>query len=135
MFDFAIENRTININRARKRMSNYSSCLYILTQLIGFEKSYNNGAKITLPDQVEIDTLVEFKNFVENSIENIDDNNDKNNQSHNNDGTSLWAYSHCTYNPIDINTCQMCTSPRNVCSLYVAHNCMKNQSKRRTQFV
>ena len=98
-------------------MSNYSSCLFILTQLIGFEKSDNNGEKITLPDQVEIDTLIQFKSFVENSSDNVNDNNDTNNQSNVND-TSFWACSHCTYhNPIDINTCQMCNLPHNVCIL------------------
>ena len=56
-------------------MSNYSSCLFILTQLIGFELN-NNGEKITLQDDVENDTLIEFKNFVQDSSNsnNVNDN-------------------------------------------------------------
>ena len=97
-------------------MCNYESCIFILTQLIGFEKS-DNDEKITLPDQVEIDTLVQFKNFLQ----------DSNIQSNLNDELSyemklvdnnkpFWSCSHCTYNnPIELNTCKMCNLPRNVC--------------------
>ena len=85
-------------------MSNYSSCIFMLTQLIGFEKS-DNGEKITLPDHVDIDTLVEFKNFLQES----------NMKTKLND-ESFWPCNHCTYhNPIELKTCQMCGLPRNVC--------------------
>ena len=83
-------------------MSNYSSCMVILTQLIGFKKS-DNGEKLTLPDEVEIDTLVELKNFLEMKMV-------ENNES-------LWPCNYCTYNnPIELNSCQMCALPRNVCA-------------------
>ena len=97
-------------------MSNYQSCIFILTQLIGFEKN-DNDEKITLPDGVEIDTLIEFKNFLQDS--NIESNLNDELSSHEMkmiDNETFWSCSHCTYkNPIELNTCQICTSPRNVC--------------------
>ena len=87
-------------------MSNHSPCLFILTQLFGFEKS-DNVEKITLPDQVEIDTLIQFKNFLEgNNIQ----------SKLNDESISFWSCNHCTYtNTIELNKCEMCSLPRNVC--------------------
>ena len=94
-------------------MSNYSSCIFILTQLIGFEKS-DNDEKIALPDGVEIATLVEFKHFLQNSKLNDQLSSYEMKMAENND--SFWSCIHCTYNnPIQLNTCQMCSLPRNVC--------------------
>ena len=120
-------NRTINIKNASKRMCNYSSCIFILTQLVGFEQS-DNGEKITLPHDVEIDTLIELKNFVEESSKSDNMNvNFNDGSSHemkmieNNDtvvkkNEVFWACNHCTFrNPMDLNTCQMCGLPGNVC--------------------
>ena len=105
-------NRTVNIKNASKRMSNYASCLCILMELIGFEKS-NNGEKITLPDQVEIDTLIVFKNFLQDSNDNFDNVSSYKMET---DKQSSWACNRCTYyNSIDANTCQMCDLPRDVC--------------------
>ena len=57
--------RTINIEKVSKRISkiNYESFLVILTKLIGFEET-NNGKRLTLPDAVEMDTLVVFRDYV-----------------------------------------------------------------------
>ena len=96
-------------------MSNYSSCLSILTNLIGFEK-INNGEKIALPDEVEIDTLAMFNDYL------IDFKNDDSNNDNNNNNETFWACSHCTYrNSIDLNACQMCGLPSkvNVCITYL----------------
>ena len=99
-------------------MSNYESCIFILTQLIGFDKS-DNDEKITLPDGVEIDTLIQFKNFLQvGSI--IESNLNDELSSHEikmvDNNETFWSCSHCTYsNPIELNTCQMCALPRNVC--------------------
>ena len=120
-------NRSINIENASKRMSDYSSCVFILTQLIGFDKS-DNGEKITLSDQVEIDTLVQLKNCLQYSnIQN--DLNDgsssyevkkikikkqqKNTTVGNKSNSLVWSCKHCTYN--NPSTCQICGSNRNVC--------------------
>ena len=105
-------------------MSNYSSCLYILTQLIGFEK-LDNGDKILLPDEVEMDTLVEFRNFLQDFRDNADHDQISSSYAYemkmveNNDtlhNESFWACKHCTYhNSNDSDTCQMCSLPRDVC--------------------
>ena len=96
-------------------MSNYQSCIFILTQLIGFEKS-DNDEKITLPDQVEIDTLVQFKHFLQDSniIEsNLNDESSSYEMKMVENNDSFWSCSHCTYNnPIELNTCQICALPR-----------------------
>ena len=47
-------------------MCNHSSCMVILTKLIGFEKSVN-GESITLPDRVGIDGLIQFKNLLQDN--------------------------------------------------------------------
>ena len=47
-------------------MSNVAACMFILTQLIGFEKS-DNGEKLKLPDEVEIDTLIHLRKLLQNS--------------------------------------------------------------------
>ena len=100
-------------------MSNYSGCLLILTQLVGFEKS-DNDEKITLPDQVDIDTLIEFKNVIQyTNIEGIFDGSTsyetKMNET-NESNSPFWPCNRCTYhNPIDSNECQICALPQNVC--------------------
>ena len=43
-------------------MSNYSLCLSILKRLIGFEET-SSGEKMTLPDEIEIDTLITYKDY------------------------------------------------------------------------
>ena len=105
-------------------MSNYTSCIFILTQLIGFEKS-DNDEKITLPDQVEIETLVQLKNFLlKSSIESkstdessyvmrkIDNDTAVNNES----TLSFWSCHYCAYNnSINSKACQICGFPCNVC--------------------
>ena len=89
-------------------MSNHSSCIFILTKLIGFAKS-DNDEKMTLSDQVEIDTLIQIKNFLQDNIINSKLNN-----------KSFWPCNHCTYhNPIDLNKCQMCASPRNPWTIFL----------------
>ena len=98
-------------------MSNCTSCIFILTQLFGFEKS-DNDKKLTLPDEVLIDTLIEFKNFIqESSIQNKLNNELSSYEMkmvENNE--SFWSCNHCTFNnPINTNTCQMCALPHNVC--------------------
>ena len=46
-------------------MTNYSSCILLLTTLIGFNfDQTNNSEKISLPDDVEVDTLVQFKEYL-----------------------------------------------------------------------
>ena len=103
-------------------MSNYQSCIFILTQLIGFEKS-DNDEKITLPDQVEINTLVQLKNFLQDSSI-IESNLNDELSSY----ETFWSCIHCTYNnPIELNTCQMCALPRNVCgnSMSIFHQSTK----------
>ena len=100
-------------------MSNYTSCVFILTQLIGFEKS-DNGEKITLADQVKIDTLIQFKNALENS--DIENKLQKNELSSSHEmkmieNNEFWSCNHCTYhNTIELDTCKMCCLPRYVCS-------------------
>ena len=106
-------------------MCNYSSCIFILTQLFGFVKC-DNDTKIQLPDEVRIDTLVEFRNALQNSniksnlndrqpfyeMKTIENNNTVDNVS----SLLFWSCDHCTYhNPINLNTCQMCALPCNVC--------------------
>ena len=94
-------------------MSNYTSCVFILTQLIGFEKS-DNDEKITLPEQVEIDTLIQFKNFLQDSRYNVDQ--ISSHEMKMVDNESFRACNYCTYNnPINSSICQMCTLPGNVC--------------------
>ena len=93
-------------------MSNFSSCIFILTQLFGFDKS-DNDEKLTLPDEVLIDTLIEFKNFLQQC--NIQNKlNDQLSSYEINE--SFWSCNYCTYNnPINTNTCKMCALPQNVC--------------------
>lgn len=111
-------------------MSNNSSCIFVLTQLIGFQQS-DNGEKIILPDEVEIDALIAFKTFLQDSIDNINDKNSNYDMKvvENNDALgngAFWECEHCTYhNQIDANLCQdclhnchMCGLPRNVCARY-----------------
>ena len=137
-------NRTVKIKNASKRMSNYSSCLFILTQLIGFELN-DNGEKITLPDDVEIDTLIDFRNFVQdisksnNMNDNTNFNDDlpsyemkmiENNDTIDRQNASFWACNYCTYhNPIDLRTCQMCAIPRNgpVCVIHHMQTCHRHK--------
>ena len=111
-------------------MSNHSLCIFILTQLIGFEKS-DNGERITLPDQVEIDTLIRFKRdfFQDNNVEStLNHELSPSHQMKMVDKNELfWGCHHCTYhNPIDSNTCQMCTLPRNVCINPVEYSILIN---------
>ena len=107
-------------------MSNYSSCILILTQLIGFEKN-DKDEKATLPDQVEIDTLVQFKDILQDSyMENIFNDGssshemkmvENNTTVDNESDLSFWSCNHCTFhNPINSNTCKICGLPRNVCA-------------------
>ena len=115
-----MQNRTINIKNASKRMSNSSTCLEILTKLIGFKET-NNSDKIQLPEKVKIDTLVKINDHF------IKCNNDRNKNNDNNraalstnetkvDNETFWSCQHCTYhNPIDSITCQICGLPSNVC--------------------
>ena len=44
-------------------MSSHLACLEILTKYIGFEET-NNGEKLTLPDEVESDSLTMLKNWL-----------------------------------------------------------------------
>ena len=124
-------NRTINIKNVSKRTSNYSSCAEILTKLIGFHEIIY-GEKISLPDEVEINTLIVFKNYF------IQFTNDrKNKENHNEIAPSssheikiaenncddivanvktFWECNQCTYhNQPDSTTCEMCGIPDNVC--------------------
>ena len=100
-------------------MSNYSSCIFILIKLIGFKKS-DNGEKITLPDDIEIDTIIQFKNFLQdNKIKNKLKNDELSSSyemkmTENNE--IFWSCNYCTYNNLtQLNTCEMCGLPRNVC--------------------
>ena len=100
-------------------MCNYSSCLYILTTLIGFKKS-DNDEKITLPDQVDIDTLVKCKNGLQYSNIKSKLKNDESPSSYEmkmvENNESFWSCNHCTYqNPNQSNRCQICGLPRHVC--------------------
>ena len=107
----------MNIENASKLMSDSRSCIFILTQLFGFEKS-DNDTKLTLPDEVLIDTLIQFKNFIqESNIENkLDDELSSYEIKMVENNESFWSCNYCTYNnPINTNTCQMCALPRNVC--------------------
>ena len=92
----------------------------MLTQLIGFEKSDNE--RLTLPDQVDIDTLIQFNNFLQH-IYTQSHLNDRSLSSHGMkmvDHKSFCPCNHCTYNnPINPNTCKICPLPRNVCEINV----------------
>ena len=93
-------------------MSDYSSCLEILTKLIGFQET-NNSEKITLADDVEIDTLMTLKNWLIQlkGVDNVS-------KENYNIGESFWSCKYCTYhNPMDVETCQICALPANVCYL------------------
>ena len=127
-------NRIIDIEHVSKRISNYSSCFFVLEQLIGFDEiDVKSKKKLQLPNEVEINTLVEFKDYLmqckkdkyNNSggtlsslsscssyemkmLENID----------NTDNEKFWKCNHCRYvNSIDSKECQMCHLPSNVCFL------------------
>ena len=120
------------MNSASKKMSNHSSCLLILTKLIGFEET-NNGEKISLPDEVDTDTLLIFndyfmefkddKNINESSAVNNKNSNESSSYEmkmvENNDNMNdnrFWSCNHCTYNnPLNSTTCLMCSLPRSVC--------------------
>ena len=126
-----IMNRTINIENASKRMSDYSSCLLILTQLIGFNEIYiENKQKLQLPDEVEIDTLKQFKDYFiqrkndKHSIASEQSSSYEMKMSENkdsNDSKTFWTCKHCTYdNSIDSSECQMCRLPSNVCVNFCA---------------
>ena len=79
-------------------MSNCFWCLEVLTKYIGFEET-NNGKQITLPDEVEIDSLIMFKDW----LFKIRD-------------KSFWLCKYCKYdNPIDSEACQICNLPAEVC--------------------
>ena len=94
-------------------MCNYSSCIFILTQLIGFEK-IDDDEKITLSDQVEIDTLIQFKNFVQDGK--LNDELSSREMKMVEKSESFWSCNHCTYNnSIKLNICKMCALPGNVC--------------------
>ena len=111
-------------------MSNSSSCISILTHLIGFEKG-DNDEKVALPDGVEINTLVEFKNFLQvgSIIEsNLNDELSSYEMKMVDNNETFWSCIHCTYNnPIELNTCEICRLPRNVCgkSLSIFHHSPK----------
>ena len=94
-------------------MSNYSACLFVLTQLIGFEK-IDNGEKLTLSDQVDIDALIQFKHVLQGSnIQNkLNDESSSSEMKMVDNNESFWSCNHCTYhNPIESNTCQICGLP------------------------
>ena len=97
-------------------MSNYLSCLEILTNYIGFVET-NNGEKVTLPDEVEIDSLVVVKNELiqlKDSVR-LGDNNDR---KDNYQVKSFWSCGYCTYhNPIDSKKCKMCGLTAQVCTV------------------
>ena len=99
-------------------MSNYSSCIFILTQLFGFEKC-DNHTKLQLPHEVENDVLIEFRNFLQDSSTESKLNDELSSYEKKlleNDAinSSFWACGHCTYhNSMNFNTCQMCNSPPN----------------------
>ena len=93
-------------------MSDYSSCLELLTKFIGFRETHN-GEKITLTDDVEIGTLMTRKNWLI-QLKGVD-NESKENY---NNGESFWSCKYCTYhNPMDAEACQICALPANVCCL------------------
>ena len=95
-------------------MSNSLSCLETLTKLIGFEKT-NNGEKITLPDEVEIDSLIMVRDWLIQMKDSVGlgDNYER---KDNRDAKSLWSCNYCTYdNPVDSETCQICGLPAEVC--------------------
>ena len=79
-----------------------------------------------MPDAVEINTLVEFRNFLQDDSTESNLNDElssyemkmvgNNNTVENGSNLSFWACDHCTYhNPMNFNTCQMCALPHNVC--------------------
>ena len=105
-------------------MSNYSSCI-LLARLIGFEET-NNNEKIVLPDEVEIDTLVQFKQYFckfksDKTIQssNVSSYEMKVVENKENANTACnWSCDHCTFlHNIDSTSCQMCGLPRKVCVL------------------
>ena len=103
-------------------MSNDSSCIFVLTQLIGFEKS-ENEEKLTLPDKVENDSLFRFKNYLRDSSTSNTINDNSVSSSHEmkmDDNELFWTCHDCKHdNPIESNTCEMCDLPRNVCLFFV----------------
>ena len=105
--------RSIKVENLSKRMSNSSLCMTILTDLIGFDKT-NDGERISLPDEVEVDTLVQFKeDFIKSSNETkLSENKELE------DCDTFWSCNHCNVNnEIDLAACTMCGSPKNVCIL------------------
>ena len=107
-------------------MSNYSSCIKILTDLIGFD-TINDGEKISLPDEVEVDTLVQFQEYF---IEFISASSNEMKMSENKELENVdtfWSCNHCTFNnEIYLTTCKMCGSPNNVCifASYCSISCL-----------
>ena len=98
-------------------MCNDSSCIFILTQLIGFEKS-DKGEKLTLPDQVEIDTLIQFKSFLQDSKSQDELSSSYDTKMIKKTESLFWSCNHCTYNnPIELNTCKMCALRGIVCEI------------------
>ena len=140
--------RTITIKNLRKRVSNYSLCLKILTNLIGFEE-INNNEKISLADEVEIDTLITFKDcFMK--FKNDRNNNEVSLSALNkikmveNDTAdnieTFWKCDECTYhNSINSTTCEICGLPNYVCVMCVCsklshHNPKPSKLQNRTKF-
>ena len=69
-------------------MSNYSSCELILTTLVGFNQTHNSE-KITLPDEVEPDTLIIFTDYFKKFKHDINNNNNNNNDNNNNSNKNI----------------------------------------------
>ena len=119
-------NRSIKVANLSKRLSNYSSCMSILTTLVGFnfeQTNIDNGKKISLPDEVEVDTLVQFTQYFnafksnkasQSDNESSDDMKIMDNHVNTN---TFWSCNRCTFhNQISSTACQMCGSPAsNVC--------------------
>ena len=97
-------------------MSDYSSSMTILTDFIGFDK-INDGERISLPDEVEADTLFEFKEYLNSKL--INESPMEMKMSENKeleDVETFWSCNHCTFNnKIDLTTCTMCGLSKNVC--------------------
>ena len=55
--------RSIKVENLSKRMSNHSSCILVLTRFIGFHETNGDG-KIVLADEVEVDTLAQFTEYL-----------------------------------------------------------------------
>lgn len=119
-------------------MSNYSSSILILTRSIGFEKTIvNNSKKIALSDDVKVDTLRRFREYLSKFMMKRDTtikSNIQNNESSyemkmvenkdNYDVERLWSCCYCTFdNANEFASCGMCGIPRNVCFYCMCHIC------------